>query len=67
MSDRPRTGSASVSRELGHVGVQLLAAVVALSTGHLAVCSGYEQDVTRDSSVTGLGVLPCRGTPWTHD
>ena len=28
-----------------------------------AFCSGYEQDVTRDSSVTGLGVLPCRGYP----
>ena len=25
--------------------------------------SGYEQDVTRDSSVTGLGVLPCRRYP----
>ena len=25
--------------------------------------SDYEQDVTRDSSVTGLGVLPCRGYP----
>ena len=55
LSDEPRVSTVIIGNRLEWQPTQRSGDV------KQAFCSGYEQDVKRDSSITGLGVVPCRG------